>query len=257
MVRRSRNEIERLVVDAAVDLVRLEGVGTGLEGITYTRVFRHLQRTTGQRVTRASVHDRLWPDQAAFQAAVRDRIAALDQDVIDLTALDDATDRAREAMLGSADVHRVLGSVMRELASIDAAEAPTRLRQANLAVKALVALADDDDQARAAGSVEAFRSAQQRRLDILRASYARTIRRLGGSLRPSLGLTEDEAVALIVCAIDGLSEGRRLRRAFDDHDVDAVEIDIDGSSASWPLTSIVGYALVSQFFDFAEVAVPA
>ncbi len=250
MVRRSRNEIERLVVDAAVDLVQAEGVGIGLEGITYTRVFRHLEATTGQRVTRASVHERVWSDQAAFQAAVRDRIAAADEHVIDLVALDAATDRAREAMLNDADIQRTLGSVMRSLSDVDASGIPATLRQANVAVKALIALADDEERSKATDSVEAFRISQQRRIEILTASYGRTIRRLGGTLKASTGLDFDAAVALIVRAVDGLCEGLQLRAPFDEAGLAPLSIDVDGEPAEWSLTSLVGFSMIQTFFEF-------
>ncbi len=253
MVRRSRNEIEQLVVDAAVDLVRSEGMGIGLEGVTYTRVFRHLEATTGQRVTRASVHERVWSDQAAFQAAVRDRIAAVDDHVIDLTALDAATDQARVAMLEEAEVRHVLGTVMRSLATVEASETPPALRQANAAVKALIALADEDERERATESVEAFRSSQQRRTEVLTGSYGRTIRRLGGTIRPELGIGFDEAVAVVVRAVDGLCEGLQLRAPFDDAQLDHVTLALgDPERASWPITSIVGFSLIETFFDFPE-----
>lgn len=108
-MRRSRREIEQLVIEAAIGLVQSEGMGIGFEGITYTRVFRHLEQTTGERVTRASVHERVWRDQADFQAAVRDRIAAADEQIIDLRALDEATDIARAAMLDNAEPRAALG----------------------------------------------------------------------------------------------------------------------------------------------------
>ncbi len=250
MVRRSRSEIEELVVTAAVDLIESEGVGIGLEGITYTRVFRHLEATTGQRVTRASVHDRVWSDQAAFQAAVRDRIAAIDEHVIDLDALDAATDRARVAMLERSDARAALGTVMRDLSSIDATGSSTALLQANVAVKALIALADDDERARSAESVAAFRTNQQRRIEVLTVSYGRTIRRLGGRVKASLGVEFDEAIALVVRAVDGLCEGLQLRAPFDEAGLAETIIDLDGTSEPWPLTSIVGFSLIESFFDF-------
>ncbi len=250
MVRRSRQEIERLVVDAAVDLVESEGVGIGLEGITYTRVFRHLEATTGQRVTRASVHERVWSDQAAFQAAVRDRIAAADEHTVDLTALAIATDHARRAMLEHRDVRPALGAVTRSLALINATEAPSPLRQANAAVKALVALSDREDRAKATESVDAFRKNQRARFDLLTTSLTRIIQRLGGQIRPTLGISFDDGVALTVRACDGLCEGLQLRAPFDDAGLVTTGVNLDGEPAEWPLSSIVAFSMVGTFFEF-------
>lgn len=39
----------------------------GFEQLNYARVFEHLDTTQGIRVTHASVHERIWPSQQAFQ----------------------------------------------------------------------------------------------------------------------------------------------------------------------------------------------
>lgn len=68
--RRTREETRQLVLDAAVDLVRKDGLGAEPTTITYQKVFDHLQQTTGIRVTRASVHERIWENQEDFQFEV-------------------------------------------------------------------------------------------------------------------------------------------------------------------------------------------
>lgn len=255
-MRRSRREIEQLVIEAAIDLVQSEGMGIGLEGITYTRVFNHLEETTGQRVTRASVHERVWRDQAAFQAAVRDRIAAAEEIVIDLRALDEATDLARVALLDDADPRIALGAVMRRLASIDLTDQPNSMRQANVVIKALVALSDERDQAATADSVRAFRAGHARRIEILTGSYARVLRRLGAQVKPDRGIGTDEAIALIVRAVDGLAEGQRIRAPFDAEGLDHAVVRLDGGpTVDWPLTSIVGFAMIETFFDLPAAPV--
>lgn len=42
----------------------------GFEQLSYARVFEHLERTQQIRVTHASVHERIWPSQRAFQFEV-------------------------------------------------------------------------------------------------------------------------------------------------------------------------------------------
>lgn len=42
----------------------------GFEQLNYGAVFAHLQQTAGIRVTHASVHERIWPNQQAFQLDV-------------------------------------------------------------------------------------------------------------------------------------------------------------------------------------------
>ena len=65
--RRTRDETRRLVLEAAVDLVRRDGLGAEPTTITYQKVFDHLEETKGVRITRASVHERIWENQREFQ----------------------------------------------------------------------------------------------------------------------------------------------------------------------------------------------
>lgn len=64
-----------MLVETARSLLAEEGLGTGLERITFKRVFDHLAATRGVRVTNASVIGRIWSDQAAFQTDVLVTIA--------------------------------------------------------------------------------------------------------------------------------------------------------------------------------------
>jgi hypothetical protein len=68
--RRTRGELRELVMNAATDLIRREGLGAVSTTLTYQRVFDHLEETQGIRVTRASVHERIWNSQEEFRTAV-------------------------------------------------------------------------------------------------------------------------------------------------------------------------------------------
>ena len=65
--RRSRDELRDLVMSAALELIRTEGLGAVSTTLTYQRVFDHLEETQGIRVTRASVHERIWNSQEEFR----------------------------------------------------------------------------------------------------------------------------------------------------------------------------------------------
>jgi hypothetical protein len=65
--RRSREDLRELVLGAALDLIRNEGLGAEPTTVSYQRVFDHLEKTNGVRVTRASVHERIWESQDHFQ----------------------------------------------------------------------------------------------------------------------------------------------------------------------------------------------
>ncbi|MEZ5165372.1 MAG: hypothetical protein R2695_02375 [Acidimicrobiales bacterium] len=57
-------------MSAALDLVREQGLGVVATTLSYQRVFDHLETTRGVRVTRASVHERIWDSQEHFQMDV-------------------------------------------------------------------------------------------------------------------------------------------------------------------------------------------
>lgn len=65
--RRSRSELRDLVVAAGREVLSEIEPTLGYEQLNYARVFDHLEATQGVRVTHASVHDRIWPSQQAFQ----------------------------------------------------------------------------------------------------------------------------------------------------------------------------------------------
>jgi hypothetical protein len=65
--RRSRDELRELVMSAALELIRSEGLGAVSTTLTYQKVFDHLEKTHGIRVTRASVHERIWSSQDDFR----------------------------------------------------------------------------------------------------------------------------------------------------------------------------------------------
>ncbi len=76
--RRSRAELRELVLDAAVDLIYQDGLELRPSAISYSKVFAHLEATRGVRVTRASVHERIWSSQAEFQDEVLQRAVKWD-----------------------------------------------------------------------------------------------------------------------------------------------------------------------------------
>ncbi len=224
--------MESLVLDAAVDLVDAEGLGTGLEGITYARVFRRLEATSGARITRASVHERLWPDQAAFQAAVRRRLveeAGADEgpEIIDLTGADSDGDRRS----GSDD-------------------STSRRTQTTATIRALLAFAPDDERSEAADSVAAFESSLSRRLDVLTAGYTRLIDERQGVVDTSHGLDFEQAVAVVVRAVAATADGAALHAPFDP-DADTMVRSLPAGAEPKTLAGFVGWSLLEQLFDFS------
>ncbi len=76
---RSRDELRRMVLGAGTELLWEEGLAIGAEHVTFKRVFARLERSTGIRVTHASVIRRIWQNQEEYQQDLLARLAAADQ----------------------------------------------------------------------------------------------------------------------------------------------------------------------------------
>ena len=72
----SRDDLRSLLVGTARALLREEGLGTGVENLTFKRVFQRVELDTGLRLTNASVIKRVWDNQADFQEDVLVAIAS-------------------------------------------------------------------------------------------------------------------------------------------------------------------------------------
>ncbi len=68
--RRKRADLKHLVLTAGLEVLERDGVGIGAEDLTYAKVFDYLERTAGVRITRGSVHERIWDSQREFQLEV-------------------------------------------------------------------------------------------------------------------------------------------------------------------------------------------
>lgn len=90
--RRTRSELRALLLDAGVEVLRQDGLGTGAEQLTFKRVFERVAATTGVRVTNASVIGRIWDSLADYQSAVVAAVAA-----------EEVTDQERAVIEASAE----------------------------------------------------------------------------------------------------------------------------------------------------------
>ena len=76
--RRSPEEIRRLMIAAAIQMLVDEGLGAGTERITFKGVFEHLEIQQGIRLHYASALGRIWVDQQEFQRDVALAVASMD-----------------------------------------------------------------------------------------------------------------------------------------------------------------------------------
>ena len=63
-------ELTRMILDGAIEVLHKDGLGLSVENITFKKVFDHITETTGMRITNSSVIGRIWKDQADFQLAL-------------------------------------------------------------------------------------------------------------------------------------------------------------------------------------------
>ena len=118
--RRSTDEIRQLLLDAGIETLLEDGLGSGAEGLTFKRVYDRLKQTQGIRLTNASVIGRAFRTQEGFQTEVLVTIAASDsQEFNDLSGilLDDILLHADRSSVESrwqcvSDLCRITGTVM-------------------------------------------------------------------------------------------------------------------------------------------------
>jgi hypothetical protein len=80
--RRSRAELKELMIEGGTEVLRELGVETQLSSVSYAKVFEHLQRTRGVRVTYGSVHERIWNSLQEYQLSVIERAGVWDHAAI-------------------------------------------------------------------------------------------------------------------------------------------------------------------------------
>jgi hypothetical protein len=80
--RRSRAELKELMIEGGTEVLRELGVETQLSSVSYAKVFEHLERTRGVRVTYGSVHERIWNSLQEYQLSVIERAGVWDHAAI-------------------------------------------------------------------------------------------------------------------------------------------------------------------------------
>lgn len=77
--RRPRAELEELMIQGGVEVLQEHGVETQFSSVSYAKVFEHVERTKGVRITYGSVHERIWNSLQEYQLAVIERAGLWDQ----------------------------------------------------------------------------------------------------------------------------------------------------------------------------------
>ncbi len=248
--RRKRADLKRLVLEAGIEVLERDGLGLGAEGVTYAMVFEHLEQTAGIRVTRGSVHERIWDSQRDFQSEILTSVVGSDLSALlaDSHALVDAT-------LQQADhsTHAARGDALRHLIRVisrqhlDQTNTPNRLALWRATVQSVLSRPSGDDDVASLRQVAtaSYRSyvAAQTQL------YVDAAQTLGYRIRRVPGLTETQVVEkwtstmLALAAGFSIRDGAGLIETFD------VPSGRDGSLEQWDDFSFAVWQVMSSFLE--------
>ncbi len=246
--RRTRAETRELVVSAALDLVRERGLGVEPTTITYQKVFDHLEATSGIRITRASVHERLWPSQDAFQIEVLLRVSRM------ATGLSAAADAAAAAISQTLEWNSL--ATMREVARV----APDQVLEIAAAdplfyswVGFTLSLAKDSgtsaDSRRTLAQTAAaeYAETEERGAELVKA-VADTI---GVRPRSDMFSNPQDCYRLVAQLGLTLAEGATVRMRFDENELPDIQLMTgpDGAEQTWTAFAAGYWALLNTFLE--------
>jgi len=243
--KQSRDDLRSLLVATARSILRDEGMGTGLENLTFKRVFQRVERDTGLRLTNASVIKRVWDNQADFQEEVLVAIAA-DEDVSEFEQTMEAVARVLDTVDLSTEGTR--WATLREVCRVGG--------EANM-----VSLLGSADWASWIGvwtlsNAVDVPSKRQRIEDALREGYEGFTAHFEEAYLAVAGLLgfrlrEPLTIRQFTMAVSALAEGCALRGRVDLASMTGIEraTGPDGATQEWTLLGTGLEALVVQFFE--------
>ena len=243
--RQSREELRDLLLRAGGSVLRQEGLGTGVETVTFKKVFDRVEEETGIRLTNASVIRRVWRNQAEFQADVLvDLVLEGNVDEVDLTVgavgpiLADVDRRTPESRQRA----------MRELCRVGGAANLEVMRQSGnwpiwIGVWALAASGEPFEYRK--DIREALASGYSVFNERIEEIYTAMASFLGFRLRETFTLRQFSIAA------DALGQGCGLRDRVDDSTMGGIARSTGpgGALQEWTLFAIAFEGLVRQFFE--------
>jgi hypothetical protein len=246
--KQSRDELRALMLETGRLIVIEDGLGFGVDTLTFKRVFERIDEETGLKISNASVIRRVWDNQADYQADVLATIAGQDA----LGEFDE-TIRALGPLLDSLDVStpESRSRSLREVCRVGgSANSFMLLESPNWSMWIAVwAMATADNvgserakyQERIRGALldgyEGFTS-------LWEGAYAGLAALVGMRVRPPLTLRQ------LSVAVGALAEGCSLRQHVDPNlGVILRPTGRDGEDQEWTLFAIGLEALLVQFLE--------
>jgi hypothetical protein len=231
------------MLSAGVDLVCEEGLGRGVEHVTFKRVFARLEADTGVRVTHGSVIGRLWANQADYQ---RDLVVSL------IDRASEEHDRRNMATFRAVALHTDRSTAEGRLAAVRrvcriggaqdlASLAATPAWRGLIGLEVL--LANEEPEERAPTIVTTIRKAHEEVIRRNADMLADGMSYFGLRLRPPLTAVQ------FAYAVDALVEGFLVGTGAPDFSQPILLPDAGDESEEWSLYGIALHALVLQFFE--------
>ena len=250
--RRSRAELKELLLAAATEILRDEGVGVATTAITYQRVFTHLERTRGVRVTRGSVHERIWASQRDFQLDVLRRVARWDP-----SGSNAATEAAVGEVLATADLTSEAGrtdtlrDLCRVVGPVNLAAAEERDHWSSwIGIALALSGSRFDDSSERQALLDTVADTYRRLTDDLVEMNEASSRLLRRRPRADLFESEAEGDRFLTMMATALADGVALRQQFTD-DLPELELPTGpgGEAQTWHPYSVAMWAMLSSLTE--------
>ena len=250
--RRTRARLKELLLQAAQEVLERDGLGFNTHTVTYKSVFEHLEQSQGIRVTRGSVHERIWASQREFQFEVLQR------------AVNWAPERSNEALLAAAtgvlenaDRSTEAGrwNASRDLVREAAREVYLRSDADDhwpqwIGLTLALTSQRDSEQPEARLLVEGARSSYRARGQELAELYRGFMNAAKMQVRPDRFPDPDEALRTMARLLTAFADGLALREQFDpDVAADVPLRASDGSADPWHPFSLAAWAVVQFFLE--------
>ena len=243
-VRRSKEQLHALVLAAGIEVLHAEGLGTGVEPLTFKKVLDHLEATSGIRITPASLIRRVWTNQEEFQRDVVQSIIN-EQGAGEVGEVSDSLSETFARIdLSTPDMRRAsLAELIRVSTSdyLSSTDSPLSTIQTALIACALAGGERGVDHDFLAMFTEATARLTQHYAEL----YARALALIGFRIRPGMHI-EQMAVAIL-----SYGEGSQLRRSTSPEVFAPIVVPraLDGVDVEWDLFGFGVKSIVEAFVE--------
>ena len=244
--RRTRDETKELMIEAGREVLLRDGIGVGASTFRYRDAFEHLAKQ-GIKVTRGSVHERIWSSQLAWQLDVLSEVIRRNDehrrlavaDAITAALIDLPIDTEAQRQLVMAEAARIGCLVF-----MDEVERKPDYRLLPTLVAAWKASTDDLPEHERLGHI--LHETQSIATDRFRDEVRLLVDHLDLRPHPDLGLDLDEAIRAYGAASTALAYSHTIRLGDDPRLTDTIMARCpDGEQREWNLLGL-GNWIVSK-----------